>query len=190
MRGRSIDSSQERPSHEQSHVWTRCADHRPHHARVRADPDPRGGRVRGQAAARVRRTPQRAPRPAGSASIRVRRGQAARLPARDTCDPRRRLDLRTRPGRHSGPSGRDHGSRRPQDDRQRAQLRCVGVHGGLRGRQHAALGQQPAGPRQPARRDPPPHRFHVARRQGLSRSTTRPRCCSCVRADGIFPRST
>ena len=46
------------------------------------------------------------------------------------------------------------------------------VHGGLRGREHAALGQQHPGPAQPARRDPPPHRLRVARRQGVPAERT------------------
>jgi malate synthase len=37
-------------------------------------------------------------------------------------------------------------ARRPQDDRQRAQFRRVGVHGRFRGRQYADVGQQLAGP--------------------------------------------
>ena len=88
------------------------------------------------------------------------------------------------------PARRDHGSRRPQDDRQRAQLGRQRVHGRLRGRQHAEVGQQPAGASQSARRDPPADRLHVARGQAVSAATKRPPCCSCGRAAGICPRST
>ena len=98
---------------------------------------------------------------------RARRRQAPRLPARDARDPRRQLDLRADSRRHRRPPGRDHRPRRPQDGHQRAQLRRQGVHGRLRGREHAALGQQHPGPDQPRRRDPPPHRLHLARGQGL-----------------------
>ena len=132
-----------------------------------ADPDARGGRVRGQAAARVRRPPRRAARPARRAPGGARRRQAARLPAGDARDPRRRLDLRADSRRHRRPPRRDHRPGRPQDGHQRAQLRRERVHGRLRGRQHAELGQQHPGPHQPARRDPPPDRLHVARGQGV-----------------------
>ena len=60
--------------------------------------------------------------------------------------------LRAGARRYRRPPRRDHRARRPQDGHQRAQLRRQRVHGRLRGRQYAALGQQPAGPHQPARR--------------------------------------
>ncbi len=101
------------------------------------------------------------------AAGRARRGQASRIPARDTRDPRRRLDVRAGAGRHRRPPRRDHRPGRPQDGHQRAQFRRQRVHGGLRGRQHAALGQQHPGPHQPARRDPAADRLHVARGQGV-----------------------
>ena len=56
----------------------------------------------------------------------------------------------------SGSPRRDHRSGRPQDDHQRAQLGRQRLHGRLRGRQHADLGQQHPGPDQPARRGPAP----------------------------------
>ena len=67
----------------------------------------------------------------------------------------------------AGSPRRDHRPGRPQDDHQCAQLGRERVHGRLRGRQHAALGQQHPGPHQPARRDPPPDRLRLARRQGV-----------------------
>ena len=106
--------------------------------------------------------PGRAPRDARDAAGRVRRRQAARLPAGDARGARRRLDLRAGPRRHPGSPRRDHRPGRPQDDRQRAQLGRERLHGGLRGREHAALGQQHPGPHQPARRDPPQDRLHVS----------------------------
>jgi malate synthase len=53
------------------------------------------------------------------------------------------------PGRSARPPRRDHRPGRPQDDRQRAQLRRQGVHGRFRGRLLAGLGQYGRGPDQP-----------------------------------------
>ncbi len=134
---------------------SRDRDHRPHHARVCRDPDAGSGRVRGRAAAQVRRSPReatRAPRPAAGGA---RRRQTAGLPPRDAWDPRGRLDVRAVSGRSRRSACRDHRSRRPEDDRQRAQFRCKRFHGRLRGREHAEVGQQPPGPSESARRDPP-----------------------------------
>ena len=147
---------------------SRCRDHRPHHARVRADPDAGSGGVRGQAAARVRRPARRAAGAARRAPGRVRRRQAARFPAGDARGARRRLDVRAR----AAPTSQD---RRveitgPVDRKMIINALNSGaqrVHGRLRGRQHAALGQQHPGPHQPARRDPPPHRLRLAGRQGV-----------------------
>ena len=149
-------------------LWPRHRDHGPHHPGVRADPDARRGGVRGAAAARVRRAAQRAAGAARSAAGRARRRQAARLPARNARDSRRRLALRA----GIRPTSRD---RRveitgPVDRKMIINALNSGaqrVHGRLRGRQHAALGQQHPGPAQPARRDPPPHRLRLARRQGV-----------------------
>ncbi len=50
--------------------------------------------------------------------------------------------VRRVPGRHRRPPRRDHRAGRPQDGDQRAQLGRQRLHGRLRGRQHADLGQQ------------------------------------------------
>ena len=78
----------------------------------------------------------------------------ARLPPRDQ---RVREDslLAGRPAapRLRRPPGRDHRADRPQARHQRAELRRQGVHGRLRGRQLADLGEPDLRPRQPGRRD-------------------------------------
>ncbi len=106
--------------------------------------------------------------------------------------PRKRVDVRAVSRRHRRPPRRDHGAGRPQDDRQRAQLGRVGVHGGLRGRQHAALGQQHPGPAsQPARRHPAEDRFSSRRKVQVVRAERKAR--GAVRApalDGTCRRST
>ena len=134
---------------------TRHRNQRPHHPRIRRDPDAGGARVRRPAAARLRRRAARSCSRARHAPEGIRRRQAAGLPARDAGDPRGRLDHRAAAAGHPGPPRRDHRSGRPQDDHQRAQLGRQRLHGGLRGREHAALGQQDPGPDQPARCDPP-----------------------------------
>ncbi len=113
---------------------------------------PRGAGLCRAPPARVRRPPRRV---AGSPRRRARRElDAGKLPdflpetraIRDgdwTCAPV--------PAGHRGSPRRDHRSGRPQDDHQRAQFRRERLHGGLRGRQHADLGQQHPGPDQPAR---------------------------------------
>ena len=128
---------------------------------------------------------RRAKRQAG-----IRSRDAARFPAGDARDPRGRLDLRADPCRHRRPPRRDHGTGRPQDGHQRAQLRRERVHGGFRGREHAAVGQQPAGPASTcATRSAAASttRRPKARRTG---SIRRPPCCSSARAAGTCPRST
>ena len=75
---------------------------------------------------------------------------------------------RSRPCRpNPRPPRRDHRAGRPQDGHQRAQLRGEGVHGGLRGRQHAHLGQPHPGPDQPARRIRRTIDIRQSRGQGL-----------------------
>ena len=76
-----------------------------------------------------------------------------------TCDPV--------PARHRGSPRRDHRSRRPQDDHQCAELRRERVHGGFRGREHAAVDEQRRGAAQPPRRGQAPDRLRIARGQGV-----------------------
>ena len=64
----------------------------------------------------------------------------------------RRLADRAVPGRDRRPPGRDHGAGRPEDGHQRAQLGREGVHGRLRGRQLAHVGELHRGAAQPHRR--------------------------------------
>ena len=83
---------------------------------------------------------------------------AGRLPdflARDEVDPRVEVADRGPAAGPPRPPRRDHRPDRPQDGDQRAQLRRVDLHGGLRGRELPDLGQHDRGPAQPARRDPP-----------------------------------
>ena len=75
--------------------------------------------------------------------------------------------MRAGPRGHRRPQSRDHRPGRSEDGHQRAQFGRERVHGGLRGREHAEVGQQRAGPHQSARCDSPPDRLHVPRRQRL-----------------------
>ena len=90
-------------------------------------------------------------------------GRAAGLPARDRVDPRGGLAGRAVPGRDRRPARRDHRPGRPQDGHQRPQLRREGLHGRLRGRQLADLGQLHRGPAQPHRRARPHDRARRGR---------------------------
>ena len=84
--------------------------------------------------------------------------------ARDARDPRGATGgSRPRPADLQRPARRDHRPGRPQDGDQRAQLGREGLHGRLRGRALADLGERRRGPGQPARR----------RRAARSRSTRR-----------------
>ena len=67
---------------------------------------------------------------------------------------------------HARPARRDHRPDRPQDGDQRAQLRRLHLHGGLRGRQLPDLVQHDRRPDQPARRGAP-HDHARAGRQEL-----------------------
>ena len=93
--------------------------------------------------------------------------------------PRRRLDGSPHPGGPAGPADRDHRPGRPQDDHQRAQLGRQGLHGRLRGLQHADLGQHDRGPDQPARRGRPARSVQPARRQAVHAQRQRSRRCWC-----------
>ena len=69
-------------------------------------------------------------------------------------DPGGRLARRAGPGRPRRPAGRDHRSRRrPEDGDQRVQLRRADVHGRLRGRELADLGERRRRAAEPHRRD-------------------------------------
>ena len=97
--------------------------------------------VRRRAAAAVRRQARRAARPTAGAPRRDRAHRPPGLPARDTGDPRRRLDTSRRRRPTSSTAGsRSPGPTEPQDGDQRAELRRQGVAGRPRGRQHPALG--------------------------------------------------
>ena len=88
------------------------------------------------------------------------------------------------------PARRDHRADRPQARHQRAQLGRARLHGRLRGRELAHLGQPGRRARQPRRRDRGHDRVHELRGQGVPRSPTRSPRCSCARAAGTCPRST
>ncbi|CAA9362742.1 MAG: Malate synthase, partial [uncultured Frankineae bacterium] len=128
---------------------------------VRAGADRAVARPAGPTAARVRPAPRRAAAQARRARRRAGRRRPARLPARDEGRPRGRLDgraARAGPGR---PTGRDHRPDRPQDGHQRAELRRQGLHGRLRGQQHADLRQPRERPAEPARRLAAADRLHL-----------------------------
>ena len=99
-------------------------------------------------------------RRAVQAQLRCRR--APGLPGRDGSRANRRLESRADPGRSAGSPRRDHRSGRSQDDHQRAQLRRAGVHGRLRGRHLADVGQPRQRPEQPDRRRPADDHLRVA----------------------------
>ena len=89
---------------------------------------------------------------ARGAPARDRRRRTARFPALHRRDPRRQMEGRAHSGRPAGPARRNHRPHRSQDDHQRPQFRCKGVHGRLRGLAVAGLGQRRARADQPARR--------------------------------------
>src|SRR4051812_21757133 len=129
--------------------------------------DPGGGRVRRRShpplPAADRGTAGAAPRRA--APFRSRR--APRFPDRDCRHPQTGLDRRAAARRSPRSARRDYRPGRPQDDHQRAQFRRLGVHGGLRRRQLANLGQRRRRPVQPDGRRTPDHLVPVGRRQTL-----------------------
>ncbi len=77
------------------------------------------------------------------------------------------MDRRPRPGRLAGSPRRDHRAGRAQDGHQRAQLRRQHLHGGLRGLEHAVVGQHGAWPDQPSASSRSHHRLQEHRRQEL-----------------------
>ena len=88
----------------------------------------------------------------GRAARAARRRRAARLPARDRGGPRRRLAGRARPAEIADRRVEITGPGRPQDGDQRAQLGRQGLHGRLRGRELADLGELHRRTAQPHRR--------------------------------------
>ena len=83
----------------------------------------------------------------------ARRRRAAGLPARDAGDPRGRLDVAPVPADLQDRRVEITGPGRPQDGHQRAQLGRALLHGRLRGRELADLGELRRGPGEPDRRD-------------------------------------
>ena len=112
-------------------------------------PQPRGARLRRRAARPLRAAPAGAaggpPRARGGARAR----RDARLPRRDARDPRGRLARGRAAGGLPRPARRDHRADRPQAGHQRAQLGRARLHGRLRGRQHAHLGEPGRRSREP-----------------------------------------
>ena len=94
----------------------------------------------------------RAPRRGAAA---LQRGRPPGFSRRHRRRPSRRLEGRLDSSRPAGPARRDHRPGRSQDDHQRAELGRIGVHGRLRGRHLADLGQPRRRPGQPHRRRPP-----------------------------------
>ena len=114
----------------------------------------------------------------------VARGRAARLPGGDAVGARGRLAGAAGAGGPGRSSCRDHGADRSQDGDQRAELGRAGLHGGLRGRQLADLGEHGRRAAQPLRgdrADDPPRDAGEGLRAGRATS----RRCSCARAAGI-----
>ena len=95
----------------------------------------------GEAAAPVRGAPAGAARRPRRAPEGVRRRQDARLPAGDEVGARVGLEDRRQPQDMLDRRVEITGPDRPQDGDQRAQLRRLHLHGGLRGRQLPDLGQ-------------------------------------------------
>ena len=80
--------------------------------------------------------------------------RAPRLPRVDARGSRGRLARRAGAGRSPGPARRDHRARgRPQDGDQRVQLGRADLHGRLRGRELAHVGERRRRPAEPHRRD-------------------------------------
>ena len=95
----------------------------------------------------------------------VRRRREAGFPRRNEEDPRSRLGRRPAAEGHARPARRDHRPDRPQDGDQRAQLRRLHLHGGLRGRQLPDLAQHDRRADQPARRGAAHDQLRSSRRQ-------------------------
>ena len=129
----------------------RHRDLRPDQQGIRADPEPRGAGIRRQAAPQVRIAPPGIARAARATPERVRLWRQAGFPRGDEIHPRRRLESRGAAEGHARPARRDHRAHRSQDGDQRAQLRRVHLHGGLRGRELPDLAQHDRRAAQPAR---------------------------------------
>ena len=131
------------PLHDRHHTF-RPRNPRADPAPLRRDPDPRGLRLPGRALPEVRaraaRSSSRAASPARPSSTRERSPTSW-----PSTRPIREGDLAggARPRRPPRPPDRDHGPGRPQDGDQRPQLGREGVHGRLRGRDLADLGEPP-----------------------------------------------
>ncbi len=125
-----------------------------HRSRRGGRPHARGARPRRRARARVRRPARGAPPRARRAPGADRGRRAPRLPRVDALDPRRRLARRTGSGRPPGPARRDHRpGRRPEDGHQRLQLGRPHLHGRLRGRELADVGERRRRSAEPHGRD-------------------------------------
>ena len=148
-------------------------------ARWRSSPSSTASSTPRRAARRPPRAPGRARRRASCSTSCRRPARSARATGRS---PRRR--------RPPGPPRRDHRPDRPQDGHQRPQLRRQRLHGRLRGRELADLGEHGRRPAQPARRDRRHDRVHRRGRQASTASTRRPRRCSSARAAGTCPSAT
>ena len=114
----------------------------------------------------------------------------ARLPRGDARDPRGRLAGRRAVRGLARPPRRDHRADRPQARHQRAQLGRQGLHGRLRGRDRADVGERRRRPRQPDRRDRPHDHLRRLRRQALRARRGDRDAAACARAAGTSTTST
>ena len=102
-----------------------------------------------------------------------------------------RMDGGAAAGRHARPARGDHRAGRPQDDHQRAELRREGLHGRLRGLEHADVEQPDRRSDQSARCHPADDYVCRSRQTARATSSTKsPRCCSFGRAAGISTSAT
>ena len=160
-------------------------------ARARADEilDRRGARLRRRAARALRR--RAASELLRRRRARTRRRRHARLPRRDRGDPRGRLAGRRRRARTT----RTAASRSPGPTDRKLVINALnsgaqGLHGRLRGRELADLGEPGRGPREPDRRDRAARSPTTPRTASTTSWTTTSRRCWCARAAGTCPRST
>ena len=131
---------------------TRDLDRRARRERAAEILTPESARVRRPAAARARPAAARAARRARRAVAAARAGELPDFLPETRDGPRRRLARARGARRPARPPRRDHRPGRPQDGDQRAQLGRERLHGRLRGRELADLGERRRRAGQPRRR--------------------------------------
>ena len=156
--GNKLQAPPEAPHGNEDRPTRRPADRGAAATRILASAHRRGARVRRLALPRIRATAPRVAGPALRTAAGIRCRTHARFPPRYAVDPGVGLDDRAPAARPARSPGRDHRPHGPQDGHQRAQLGCLDVHGGLRGRELSHLGQHDLRPGEPdGRRAPRDH---------------------------------